>query len=71
LLWLARSGGQWHDLPEFYGSYAALKICYYQWIAKEIFQMLLEGVAAAPDLEWLMIDGYTYSRSHSSSGSAA
>jgi len=55
-IWMARSGGRWRDLPVRYGSYAAVKVRYYQWVAKGIFQTLLERIAAEPDLEWLMID---------------
>jgi len=56
LIWLARSGARWRDLPQRYGSYAAIKVRYYQWVAKGIFQTLMEKIACEPELEWLMID---------------
>jgi len=69
LIWLARSGGRWRDLPVRYGSYAAVKVRYYQWVAKGIFQTLLEKVAAEPDMEWFMIDA-THIRAHAQAAGA-
>jgi len=69
LIWLACSGGRWRDLPVRYGSYAAVKVRYYQWVAKGIFQTLLEKVAAEPDMEWLMIDA-THIRAHAQAAGA-
>ncbi|XUP58122.1 IS5 family transposase [Allorhizobium sp. Av2] len=57
ILWLARSGARWRDLPEDrFGSYQAVKRRYYRWIEQGIFDETFEAVAADPDLEWLSID---------------
>jgi transposase len=32
LLWLARSGGRWRDLPERFGPYQTVKRRYYRWV---------------------------------------
>jgi len=48
---------------------AAVKVRYYQWVAKGIFQTLLEKVAAEPDLEWLMVDA-THIRAHAQAAGA-
>jgi transposase len=32
LLWMARSGSRWRDLPERLGDYATVKCRYYRWI---------------------------------------
>lgn len=32
LLWMARSGGRWRDLPERFGPYQTAKRRYYRWI---------------------------------------
>jgi len=47
----------------------AVKVRYYQWVAKGIFQTLLEKVAAEPDMEWLMIDA-THIRAHAQAAGA-
>ena len=57
LLWMARSGGRWRDLPEDrFGPYQTVKRRYYRWIEMGVFDRLFEAVANAPDLEWLAID---------------
>ena len=32
LLWMARSGARWRDLPEQFGNYETVKRRYYRWI---------------------------------------
>lgn len=56
LLWVARSGARWRDLPERFGPYQTAKRRYYRWIEMGVFDRLFEAVASQPDLEWLMID---------------
>jgi transposase len=56
LLWMARSGGRWRDLPERFGPYQTAKRRYYRWIEAGVFDRLFEAIASDPDLEWLMID---------------
>ena len=41
LLWMARSGGRWRDLPERYGSYASVKRRYYRWIEMDVLGGML------------------------------
>ena len=52
LLWVARSGARWRDLPERFGPYQT---------AKQLLSLdrdgrvrLFEAVASQPDLEWLI-----------------
>jgi len=35
LLWMARSGARWRDLPERYGDYQAVKRRYYRWVERD------------------------------------
>ncbi len=56
LLWIARSGARWRDLPERFGPYQTAKRRYYRWIEMGVFDRLFEAIASHPDLEWLMID---------------
>lgn len=56
ILWLARSGSRWRDLPERFGSYQTAKRRYYRWIEQGVFDRIFEAVSDAPDLEWLAID---------------
>lgn len=57
ILWLARSGARWRDLPEArFGPYQTAKRRYYRWIEAGVFDRIFEAVAADPDMEWLAID---------------
>jgi transposase len=56
LLWMARSGARWRDLPERFGPHQTAKRRYYRWIEMGVFDRLFEAIASTPDLEWLMID---------------
>ena len=56
LLWMARSGGRWRDLPERFGPYQTAKRRYYRWIEMGVLDRVFEAVAAEPDLEWAMLD---------------
>ncbi len=63
LLWMARSGGRWRDLPARLGDHNAVKRRYYRWIEMGVLDLMLEALAREADLEWLMIDS-TIVRAH-------
>ncbi|QNQ61279.1 IS5 family transposase [Brucella sp. 6810] len=63
LLWMARSGGRWRDLPERLGDYRSVKRRYYRWIEMGVLDEILSALAREADLEWLMIDS-TIVRAH-------
>jgi transposase len=56
LLWMARSGGRWRDLPMRFGDYQTVKRRYYRWIEMGVLDRILAALAREADLEWLMID---------------
>ena len=63
LLWMARSGARWRDLPERFGDYQAVKRRYYRWITRGALGSFLSVLTADADLEWLLIDS-TVVRAH-------
>ena len=63
LLWMARSGARWRDLPERYGDYQAVKRRSYRWVERDVLGGFLAALAADADLEWLLIDS-TVVRAH-------
>ena len=63
LLWMARSGGRWRDLPERFGDYQSVKRRYYRWISMGVLDEMLAALAREADLEWLMINS-TIVRAH-------
>lgn len=56
VLWLARSGARWRDLPERFGPYQTAKRRYYRWIEQGVFDAIFEAVITDPDMEWIAID---------------
>ena len=69
LVWMARSGGRWRDLPERLGDYETVKRRYYRWIEMGVLDDILAALAREADLEWLMIDS-TIVRAHQQAAGA-
>ncbi|WP_246682624.1 IS5 family transposase [Mesorhizobium sp. B3-2-1] len=49
LLWMARSGGRWRDLPERLGDYRSVKRRYYRWIEMGVLDEMLLVLAREAD----------------------
>lgn len=45
LLWMARSGGRWRDLPERLGDYRSVKRRYYRWCSPSARMRQIEGLS--------------------------
>jgi transposase len=69
LLWMARSGGRWRDLPRRFGKHESVKRRYYRWIEMGVLDAILAALAREADLEWLMIDS-TIVRAHQQAAGA-
>ena len=69
LLWMARSGARWRDLPERFGPYERTKQRYYRWLNSGVLNRMFEAVADDPDLEWVMLDA-TVIRAHAQAAGA-
>ncbi len=63
LLWMARSGARWRDLPERFGPYQTVKRRYYRWIENGVIEKIFKSLAKEADFEWLQIDA-TIIRAH-------
>nr|CAM76911.1 transposase [Magnetospirillum gryphiswaldense MSR-1] len=53
ILWLARSGARWRDLPEDrFGPYQTVKRRYYRWIEQGVFDRIFAAVSSDPEMGW-------------------
>ncbi len=56
VLWIARTGSPWRDLPEFFGKWNTVFKRYRDWVKADVFKRLFEAVSDDPDMEFAMVD---------------
>ena len=69
ILWIARTGAPWRDLPESYGKWDTIYQRFRRWSAKGLFRQVLEAMMGDMDLDVAMIDG-TWLKAHQHSAGA-
>jgi transposase len=61
MLWIARTGAPWRDLPERYGAVGTVSSRFYRWrkagIWDQIWALLQHQAAVAGHLDWAMHSG--------------
>ena len=57
VLWIARTGSPWRDLPEEFGHWHRVYVRYNRWSKKGIWLKLFQELSDDPDLEYVMVDG--------------
>jgi putative transposase len=62
VVWIARTGAPWADLPEWYGKSDTAFQRFNRWSKQGRWQAIFEALQA-PDLEWIMLDS-TMVRAH-------
>ncbi len=55
VLWIARTGAPWADLPERFGKYDTVYQRFNRWAKKGRWQAIFEALRE-PDLDWVMLD---------------
>ena len=64
VLWIAKTGAPWRDLPEHFGKWNSVWKRFDRWSYKGVWQQVFEALASQdPDLEWLIMDS-TVIRAH-------
>ena len=57
VLWIARTGSPWRDLPPLFGKWNSVFRRFRDWVKADVFKRLFEAVSGDPDLEHAMVDG--------------
>ena len=57
VLWIARTGSPWRDLPEEFGHWHRVYVRYNRWSKKGVWEGIFEALSDDKDLEYLMVDG--------------
>jgi transposase len=63
VLWIARSGAPWRDLPEELGNWNSVFQRFRRWAKKGVWQRVFNALIENPDFEYLIIDS-TIVRAH-------
>jgi len=59
VVWLARTGAPWRDLPERYGQWNSAFQRYSRWSKRGVWQRILAALGGEVDLEHLLLDSTT------------
>ena len=56
VLWIARTGSPWRDLPEHFGKWNTVFKRYSDWVKAGVFTHIFNAVSDDPDMEYAMVD---------------
>lgn len=57
VLWIARTGSPWRDLPDEFGKWLTVYTRFWRWSRKGVWERVFEALSDDPDFEYVMIDG--------------
>ena len=57
VLWIARTGSPWRDLPVEFGRWNSVFQRFRRWTRKGVFESLFKSLSGDPDFEYAIIDG--------------
>jgi transposase len=63
VLWIARTGAPWRDLPPFFGNWNSVFKRFRRWATKDVLERVFKALRGDPDFEYVIADG-TISRVH-------
>jgi transposase len=56
VLWIARTGSPWRDLPASFGKWNTVFKRYADWVEADVFKRIFDAVCDDPDMEFAMVD---------------
>ena len=56
VLWIARTGSPWRDLPPSFGHWNSVFTRFRDWVKADIWKRLFDAVSDDPDMEYAMVD---------------
>ena len=56
VLWIARTGSPWRDLPPSFGRWISVYTRFRDWVKADMWKRLFEAASDEPDMEYAMID---------------
>jgi transposase len=56
ILWIARTGSPWRDLPTHFGNWNTAFKRYSDWVKADVFKRIFDAVSGDPDMEYAMVD---------------
>ena len=57
VLWMARAGAPWRDLPSSFGSWNSVFRRFRRWAQGGVFERVFAALRGEPDFEYAMVDG--------------
>ena len=57
VLWIARTGSPWRDLPPHFGKWNTVFKRFRDWVKADVFKRIFDALSDDPDMEFAMIDG--------------
>lgn len=63
VLWIARTGSPWRDLPGIFGKWNSVFVRFNRWSASGVWERIFAALSDDPDFEYLIVDS-TIVRAH-------
>ena len=57
VLWIARTGSPWRDLPDAFGKWLTVYTRFWRWAQKGAWERIFAALSDDPDFEYVLVDG--------------